>query len=116
MACRRITCGLPPDYRDVGFGRPARPGGVGGEGDDEGVADAVHVVDQIDLGLVQRGDVAHDGEPEAAPFGVGTEQAMEALEDAAALLHGDTRPVVADDELRTRLGAHVHRHAPAGDV
>src|SRR5690348_12880671 len=39
---------------------------VRGKCDDEGIADAVDVVHQPDLRLVQRGDVAHDRQAEAA--------------------------------------------------
>src|SRR5579864_4898634 len=62
----------------------------------EGVADAIGVVVERDLGFVQGGDFAHDGEAQPAAVGVAAEQPVEALEHALALLDRDARPVVAD--------------------
>src|SRR5512135_248284 len=79
----------------------------------EGIADAVGVVLQRDRGLVQRRDVAHDREPQAAALGLRAEQAVEALEHALALLGRDLRPVVAHRNARAALRGDPHRDAPA---
>src|SRR5262249_11953907 len=84
-----------------------------GEGHGESIADAVGVVVERDVGVMQGGDFADDRQTQAAAVGMAAEEPVEALEDALALLDRYARPVVADRHARPRMREHAHGDAPA---
>ena len=84
--------------------------------DAEGRAAPVKAVVDCDRTMMDVDDALDDGEPEACARGLGAERAVEAVEDAFALLGGDARTVVADFDdcaVGVRIGSGADFDAPA---
>src|SRR5690606_34739193 len=76
------------------------------------MADAMRIVENLDLGRMLLRDLAHDCQPEPAAFDVRTQDAIEAVEDMDMLAGRNAGAGVLHLEhgaLPDRIHAHAHR-------